>query len=123
MPGRRRIPLKNWLGQPQSTTWVDDSLTIKTACFAADMSRNCHTCQHLKRPEIDRRLAAGEPVAQVARDYELNPRACIGIGRIASSLALPTRSRKRLPAAVPLSLCCRRKKTLAAPMRICATHR
>ena len=36
------------------------------------MSRNCRTCQHLKRPEIDRRLAAGEPVAQVARDYDLN---------------------------------------------------
>ena len=37
------------------------------------MSRHCHTCQHLKRPEIDRRLAAGEPAAQIARDYELNP--------------------------------------------------
>ena len=37
------------------------------------MSRNCRTCQHLKRPEIDRRLAAGEPVAQVARDHDLNP--------------------------------------------------
>src|ERR1700733_10831517 len=37
------------------------------------MSRTCHTCQHLKRPEIDRRLAAGEPAAQIARDYELNP--------------------------------------------------
>ena len=36
------------------------------------MSRNCCTCQHLKRPEIDRRLAGGEPVAQVARDYDLN---------------------------------------------------
>jgi len=36
------------------------------------MSRSCRTCQHLKRPEIDRRLAAGEPSAQVARDYELN---------------------------------------------------
>ena len=34
--------------------------------------RNCKTCQHLKRPDIDRRLAAGEPSAQVARDYELN---------------------------------------------------
>jgi hypothetical protein len=33
--------------------------------------RTCNTCQHLKRPEIDRRLAAGEPVAQVARDYDL----------------------------------------------------
>jgi hypothetical protein len=37
------------------------------------MSRSCRTCQHLRRPEIDRRLAAGEAVAQVARDYELNP--------------------------------------------------
>jgi hypothetical protein len=37
------------------------------------MSRSCQTCQHLKRPEIDRRLAAGEPTAQIARDYELNP--------------------------------------------------
>jgi hypothetical protein len=37
------------------------------------MARACITCQHLKRPEIDRRLAAGEPAAQVARDYELNP--------------------------------------------------
>ena len=34
--------------------------------------RNCKTCQHLKRPEIDRRLAGGEPVAHVARDYDLN---------------------------------------------------
>src|SRR6202167_3058436 len=37
------------------------------------MSRSCQTCQHLKRPEIDRRLAAGEPANQIARDYELNP--------------------------------------------------
>jgi hypothetical protein len=37
------------------------------------MSRTCLTCQRLKRPEIDRRLAAGEPAAQIARDYELNP--------------------------------------------------
>jgi hypothetical protein len=36
------------------------------------MSRSCRTCQHLKRSEIDRRLAAGEPSAQVGRDYELN---------------------------------------------------
>jgi hypothetical protein len=34
--------------------------------------RNCKTCQHLKRPEIDRRLAAGEPSTQVAHDYDLN---------------------------------------------------
>ncbi len=36
------------------------------------MSRSCTTCQHLRRPDIDRRLAAGEPVAQIARAYELN---------------------------------------------------
>jgi hypothetical protein len=36
------------------------------------MSRACTTCQHLRRPEIDRRLAAGEPAAQLARDYELS---------------------------------------------------
>jgi hypothetical protein len=36
------------------------------------MSRACRTCQHIRRPEIDRLLAAGEPVAKVARDYELN---------------------------------------------------
>jgi hypothetical protein len=37
------------------------------------MSRSCTTCQHLKRSEIDRRLAAGEPAAQVAHDHGLNP--------------------------------------------------
>ncbi|HTL65831.1 MAG TPA: hypothetical protein VL305_12615 [Pseudolabrys sp.] len=34
--------------------------------------RTCNTCQHLKRPEIDRLLAAGEPVSQLARDYGLS---------------------------------------------------
>jgi hypothetical protein len=33
--------------------------------------RPCNISQHLKRPEIDRRHAAGEPVAQLARDYDL----------------------------------------------------
>ncbi len=33
--------------------------------------RHCLTCQHLKRAEIDRRLASGEPTAQVARGYGL----------------------------------------------------
>jgi hypothetical protein len=33
--------------------------------------RSCLTCQHIKRPEIDRRLAAGEPLARVAPDYGL----------------------------------------------------
>jgi hypothetical protein len=37
------------------------------------MTRPCTTCQHLKRSEIDRRLAAGEPATQLARDYQLNP--------------------------------------------------
>jgi transposase-like protein len=37
------------------------------------MSRPCVTCQHLKRADIDRRLAAGEPSSQIARDYEVNP--------------------------------------------------
>jgi len=48
--------------------------------------RSCHTCQNLKRPEIDRRLAAGEPSKQIARDYGLNPSSlhrhrvnCIGL--------------------------------------------
>jgi hypothetical protein len=36
------------------------------------MSRICKTCQHLKRPDIDRRLAAGEPLARVAGEYDLN---------------------------------------------------
>jgi hypothetical protein len=37
------------------------------------MSRKCSTCQHIKRAEIDRRLASGEPGKQVALDYGLNP--------------------------------------------------
>jgi hypothetical protein len=37
------------------------------------MARKCSTCQHIKRAEIDRRIAAGEPGGQIARDYDLNP--------------------------------------------------
>jgi hypothetical protein len=37
------------------------------------MARKCSTCQHVKRVEIDRRLAAGEPGNQIAADYDLNP--------------------------------------------------
>ena len=37
------------------------------------MTRKCSTCQPTKRAEIDRRLAAGEPGNQIARDYDLNP--------------------------------------------------
>ena len=34
--------------------------------------RLCKTCEHLKRPEIDRRLAAGEPVDPIrVHDYDL----------------------------------------------------
>ena len=36
------------------------------------MARKCNTCQHIKRAEIDRRLAAGEPGGQIARDYGLH---------------------------------------------------
>jgi hypothetical protein len=36
------------------------------------MSRKCTTCQHVKRAEIDRRLAAGEPNNQIAKDYGIN---------------------------------------------------
>jgi hypothetical protein len=37
------------------------------------MSRKCSTCQHVKRAEVDRRLAAGEPGSEVAKDYGINP--------------------------------------------------
>src|SRR3954464_3076621 len=37
------------------------------------MARNRSTCQHIKRAEIDGRIAAGEPGGQIARDYDLNP--------------------------------------------------
>src|SRR3954467_10225035 len=37
------------------------------------MARQCNTCQHVKRAEIDRGLAAGEPGNQIAHDYDLNP--------------------------------------------------
>jgi hypothetical protein len=49
--------------------------------------RGCNTCQHIRGREIDRRLANGEPVAQVARDYELSVSSvhrhrvnCLGLG-------------------------------------------
>lgn len=37
------------------------------------MVRKCSTCQHVKRAQIDRRLAAGEPGNQIAGEYGLNP--------------------------------------------------
>jgi hypothetical protein len=35
--------------------------------------RTCTTCNHVKRAEIDRRLAGGEPATQIASAYGLNP--------------------------------------------------
>ena len=35
--------------------------------------RSCSTCNHVKRAEIDRRLAGGEPATQIASAYGLNP--------------------------------------------------
>jgi len=37
------------------------------------LMRTGSTCQHVKRAEIDRRLAAGDPGNRVARDYGLYP--------------------------------------------------
>jgi hypothetical protein len=49
--------------------------------------RPCNTCQHLKRPEIDRHLAGGEPLTHIARDYGLSQSSlyrhranCLGLG-------------------------------------------
>jgi hypothetical protein len=50
------------------------------------MARKCSTCQDVKRAEIDRRLAAGEPGNKIAHDYDVNPSSlhrhranCIGL--------------------------------------------
>src|SRR6516164_6277671 len=37
------------------------------------MCRKCISCLHIKRAEIDRRLAAGEPRNQIAQDYGITP--------------------------------------------------
>ena len=57
--------------------------------------RGCNTCQHVKGREIDRRLANGEPVAQVARDYELSVSSVHRHRVNCSVLAPPTKSRKK----------------------------
>ncbi len=51
------------------------------------MARQCSICQHVKRAEIDRRLAKGEPGNQIAADYDLSAsslhrhrRNCLGLG-------------------------------------------
>ena len=38
--------------------------------------RTRSTCQHLERPDIDCRPVAGEPVAKVARAYDLSVSIC-----------------------------------------------
>jgi FixJ family two-component response regulator len=59
------------------------------------MARKCSTCQHTKRAEIDRRLAAGEPGNQIAADYQVNPSSLhrhranyLGLGSSNSIIAL-----------------------------------
>ena len=56
------------------------------------MSRKCSTCQHVKRAEIDRRLAAGEPGSEIAKDYGINPSSLHGTVQIVSSLPHRARS-------------------------------
>lgn len=65
------FPQWQWLlADPYSYQSINDSIVI--AIHIGGMARACRTCQHLKRPDIDRRLAAGEPLAQVAHGYGLN---------------------------------------------------
>lgn len=84
------------------------------------MSRKCTTCQHVKRAEIDRRLAAGEPGSQTARDYDLNPSSlhrhrtnCLKLG---SSNAIMKEAARGTAAVALLPS----KDTLARPISICA---
>jgi hypothetical protein len=70
------------------------------------MTRKCSTFLHVKRAEIDRRLAAGEPGNQIASDYGLNPsslhrqrRNCLGL---ASSNAIMKEVARGTAAAVCL---------------------
>jgi hypothetical protein len=68
---------------PIKTMRLAAKVTGWSACLVGDLPINnhsgpfirgmraCHTCHHLKRPEIDHRLAAGEPLARVAPDYGL----------------------------------------------------
>jgi hypothetical protein len=75
--------------------------------------RKCSTCQHVKRADIDRRLAAGEPGNQIARDYQLNPSSlhrhrtnCLGLGSsnaIMKDVARGTAAVALLPSKVDLN--------------------
>lgn len=62
--GQRELRLPKWL-----TVF---NLSATRRAFTVGMSRSCRTCQHPKRADIDRRLASGEPLTQIARDYELS---------------------------------------------------
>jgi hypothetical protein len=71
----------------QATNRQQNSIRGGAQCLCGQAMRKCRTCQHIKRAEIDRRLAAGEPTNQIARDYELNPSSlhrhrvnCLGLG-------------------------------------------
>jgi FixJ family two-component response regulator len=62
--------------------------------------RLCKTCEHLKRPEIDRRLAAGEPSTRIAHDYGLSA-SSVHRHKTNCLKLLRTRSRKKLPREAP----------------------
>jgi hypothetical protein len=75
--------------------------------------RKCNTCQHIKRAEIDRRLAAGEPVTRIARAYKLNPSSldrhrnnCLGLpssNKIMKEVARGTAALACLPSSLKLN--------------------
>jgi hypothetical protein len=77
------------------------------------MARKCSTYQHIKRAEIDRRPASGEPGRQVAQDYGLNPSSvhrhrvkCLGLAssnRIMKEMARGTAAFACLPSWTDLS--------------------
>src|SRR5215211_3902353 len=86
--------LKSWSGQVaapdhrvvSSLPLLSKLKAVKRCVGVRVVTRKCSTCQHTKRAEIDRRLAAGEPGNQIARDYDLNPSSlhrhrtnCIGL--------------------------------------------
>ena len=80
-PRNGRIRDELWWVPP--TTHQGSRLSV----LGYKMARKCRTCQHIKRAEIDRRLAAGEPGNQIAADYGLNPSSlhrhrsnCLGLG-------------------------------------------
>jgi hypothetical protein len=75
--------------------------------------RTCSTCQHLKRPEIDRRLAAGEPLAPLAQEHGVSASSlyrhrknCLGLGAsndIKKEAARGSAASALLPSAASLS--------------------